>query len=406
MSKRAIITGALILALMLILVSIAGAVSDSKLEVEWSATLGIGKPASGAYCGRETTKGGYIVAGGIDNPTSRSVDIRVVKLDNLRNTVWQRTWGGKGTNEAHEAQETVGGYFVGGETEALGSGGGFVFKVDDSSGNMVWPSPVTFGGAGNGCIFTILSLSDGGCIVGGYIISSGMRGLLSRLNSSGGIVWQKTFDDCLAVRGMTKTSDGNVAITGDTQWSDANAFDVYLAKINISNGDYWWPWKMTTFGGGDFDVGQSVQQTPDNGFIIAGYSFSFSANAYPDGYVIKTDSSGKLVWQKTYGGLGNEVFFSIQMVANSYILAGRTSSFGAGGQDGWIVKLDWSGNQINQLTFGTAGHDETAWYASQTTDGGCLIAGKIWPSGGVSCDMHILKLKAPITSVKRWAKYE
>lgn len=106
-----------------------------------------------------------------------------------------------------------------------------------------------------------------------------------------------------------------------------------------------------SYGGVGRDGASSVQQTTDGGYIVAGSTDSFSAGSN-DAWVFKLDASGIIVWQKTYGGAGNDNASWIQQTSDGgYIVAGYTSSYGAGGIDAWVLKLDSTGNVVWQRTY-------------------------------------------------------
>jgi hypothetical protein len=99
-----------------------------------------------------------------------------------------------------------------------------------------------------------------------------------------------------------------------------------------------------TYGGINWDFAQSVQQTSDGGYIMAGYTYSFGAGG-SDIFLIKTDASGNVQWAKTYGGTNNERAYSVRQTSDGgYIVAGWTFSFGAGNGDLFLIKTDANGN--------------------------------------------------------------
>jgi hypothetical protein len=119
----------------------------------------------------------------------------------------------------------------------------------------------------------------------------------------------------------------------------AGAADIWLIRTN-ANGDTLW---TRTFGGDTADLGHSVAQTADHGFILCGQTASFGAGNY-DAWLIKTDSTGDTLWTRTFGGGSDDVGYSVQPTTDGgYIMAGKTKSIGAGGEDFCLIKTDASG---------------------------------------------------------------
>jgi hypothetical protein len=146
-----------------------------------------------------------------------------------------------------------------------------------------------------------------------------------------------------------------------------------------------------TFGGAGNDSGNSIILANDGGYVIAGSTTSFGSGG-EDAWLIKTDRSGNKVWDKTFGGTGNDVARSVaRTVDGGYILTGYTNSSGAGNRDVWLIKTDGSGNKTWDRTFGGAGDDE-GWSAIQANDGGYLIAGHSYSYGrGGYCATWLIK---------------
>ncbi len=146
-----------------------------------------------------------------------------------------------------------------------------------------------------------------------------------------------------------------------------------------------------TFGGTNIDVGYSVQQTADGGFIIAGYTRSFGLMSGRNVWLIKTDAWGNEQWNNTFGGDNDEEAYSVRPTSDSgYILTGYTKSFGLGGNDVLLIKTDSSGNSQWIRTFGGAQDDE-GYCLTLDHDGGYVIAGATSSSGAGSRDVFLIK---------------
>ena len=159
---------------------------------------------------------------------------------------------------------------------------------------------------------------------------------------AGAITWDKTFggskDD--KAYSIAQTSDGGYIVAGDTESKGAGLDDVWVIKLD-KNGNKEWD---KTFGGKYYDEPYSIAQTSDGGYIVAGYTDSKGAGG-EDVWVIKLDKNGNKEWDKTFGGSDWDKANSvIQTSDGGYIVAGDTESKGAGGDDAWVIKLDKNGN--------------------------------------------------------------
>jgi len=310
---------------------------------------------------------------------------------------WQKTFGGKNDDEANSIQQTTdGGYIVAGSTESLGTGGKDVYILKlNSKGEIEWQR--IFDGGSNDQATSIQQTTDGGYIVAGWtesFSSGGTDGYILKLNSNGGVEWQKTFggkynDEAYSIQ---QTTDGGYIVAGETySFETGGYYDVYILKLN-SKGEIEW---QKTFGGDGFDIAMSIQQTADGGYIIAGSTYSFGAGK-EDVYILKLNAKGEVEWQKTFGGKYIDEAYSIQQTADGgYIVAGCTESFGFGlyVRHVYILKLNPKGEVEWEKTFGEDTLD-IAMSVQQTTDGGYIIAGWTYSFDSDSQDVYILKLNS------------
>ena len=235
----------------------------------------------------------------------------------------------------------------------------------------------TFGGTGSDYGYSVQQTSDGGYIIGGHTYSYGTGDAdfwLIKTDSNGTETWSRTFGGAeadLFDRGSVRqTSDGGYIITGYTHSYGAGEADVWLIKTNANGLEQW----NRTFGGEWLDWGHSVQQTSDGGYIIAGRIVS-EAGVPADAWLIKTDSNGNETWNSTFGTDACEYAASVQQTSDGgYVITGRTSSYGAGVIDAWLIKTDSNGTEQWNRTFGGPYYDY-GYSVRQTTDGGYIIAG-------------------------------
>ena len=196
---------------------------------------------------------------------------------------------------------------------------------------------------------------------------------------------------------LIQTSDGGYAIAGYTSSFGAGNYDVYVVKLDATGNLQW----TKTIGGPENEEGCSLIQTSDGGYAIAGETYSFVAGDW-DVYLVKLDAHGNLQWTKTIGGKEEDVGFSlIQTSDGGYAIAGYTSSFGAGNYDVYVVKLDAKGNLEWTKTIGGKKEDMGV-SLIQTADGGYAIAGSTSSFGAGEADVYVVKLDA--TGNLQWTR--
>jgi len=185
---------------------------------------------------------------------------------------------------------------------------------------------------------------------------------------------------------LVQTLDGGYALVGSTQSFGAGNWDFWLVKVDASGNMMW----NQTYGGTNIDIAYSVVQTLDGGYATAGSTNSFGAGN-EDFWLIKMDANGNMEWNQTYGGTNRDSAYSVvQTLDEGYTIAGVTQSFGAGNWDFWLVKTDASGNMMWNQTYGEAGFD-WAYSVVQTLDGGYALVGSTDSFGAGNWDFWLVK---------------
>jgi hypothetical protein len=237
----------------------------------------------------------------------------------------------------------------------------------------------------------VIQTTDGGYVLCGnsQVSTDPFDMYIVKLDSTGVLQWTQKVGGANGewAYSIVQSSDGSYLAAGFTGSYGAGGQDMYIVKLS-SGGNFLW---SKTIRGSLQDNAESIKQTSDGGFIIAGFTRSFGAGG-ADMFIVKIDSGGSVLWSKTVGGTGDDFIYHVsQTTDGGYIAAGSTSSFGAGADDMYILKFDSSGNVIWNRTFGGAGID-VAYSVIQTTDNRYVVVGETHSFGAGNYDFYVVKL--------------
>ena len=270
----------------------------------------------------------------------------------------------------------------------------------------------TYGGSGDDEARAIDVTSDGGSIVAGYTNSSDGQVTnyhfnfdfwVVKLNSNGAIQWESAFggSNSDVANDVHQTKDGGYIVTGFSESGDGDLQgagahgedDLWLLKLDANGNKQW----SKLYGGVEDEVGWSVLQTSDGGYVAAGESNSFNihgAHGADDFYVVKVDSLGNMQWQQAYGGSNNDFGQGIvQESDGSYMVVGGVSSTNKqvtgnhGMNDAWVIHIDGSGNLLWEKTYGGSQADN-AYAITSSGDGGFFIANQTYSNNGDVTGYH------------------
>ena len=363
--------------------------SDLVPKKEWDKTFG-GVNWEMLFSLDQTSDNGYIIAGIILSPDT-AMDALLVKIDSSGNKQWDKTFGGAGRDIGWLAQQTSdNGYIIAGVTASFGSGDDDVWLIKtDANGDEEWSK--TFGAANNDGVMSVQQTTDNGYVLIGGTESFGSGGKdvwLIKTDVDGNKEWDKTFGGAGEdfARFVQQTSDNGYIITGETTSFGSGGKDVWLIKTDVDGNKEW----DKTFGGTGEDLCEFVQQTSDSGYIMTGYTNSYGAGG-EDIWLIKTDSAGNKEWDKTFGGTGNERSWSLDQTSdNGYIITGWTNSKGKGGNDVWVIKTGGDCNKQWDKTFGGTGFDFGT-TVQQLVDESYIIGGYSDSFGAGGRDIWVIK---------------
>ncbi len=361
----------------------------------WTQTYG-GEGFDALTSFAETSDGGYILAG-----STNSGQIWLIRTDSEGEEEWSQTysgssWSGEGgswysTSGTHVIQAIDGGFAfiwssVSGDHYGDTSSSFHLVKTD-SNGEEEWRDTTTDSDSG----LRPLSLQQ--TIDSGFILSYVWNDMgpwsfvVSKKDSSGITEWSRELFIVSSGLGDVRQVDdgGYIVVAGTSLFDDPD--NIQLIKLDSSGEEDW----VQVFGGDEEGTGFKAQQTDDGGYILVGGTRSFGAGN-SDAWLIKTDSSGEEEWSQTFGGVNFDGLYDIQQTGdNGYIMAGSTFSFGAGSQDGWLLKTDSFGEEEWSQAFGGNDYDGF-WGVLQTNDGGYSAVGFTNSSGAGSSDGWVVHI--------------
>lgn len=357
-------------------------------QLQWTRTFG-GPQDDIGRCVQQTRDGGYIMVGTTDCISEVEGYIFLVRTDANGDTLWTRIFGRNGTEIGASVQETQdGGYIICGSTMPVGSAQQDVYLIKtDANGDTLWTRNYgEFGWCEQG--YSVRETSEGGYIIAGrcappvqydwvYLIKTDDLGIEQwhRFFSCFSQTWQWAQD-------VQETWDGGYVVVGQAMNAQAE-YDVLLFRTDV-NGDTVWA-RIFDFEGDD--IGYSVEETLDRGYIVTGSS-SGQQNAL---FLIKIDYRGDSLWTRGFrldnGTLQGR---SVQQTSDGgFVVAGIF--YNPHGGDAYVLKTDSSGDSLWTCIIGEEGNDEAV-SIQQTFDGGYVIAGTAQRQSGGDKDMWLVRL--------------
>jgi hypothetical protein len=447
--------------------------TDSDGKVLWSHLYG-GVEADCGYSVAQTFDGGFVIGGSTASFGAGGLDFYLIRTDAHGDTLWTQTYGGVADDCCWSVAEiSNSGYALAGYTKSYGAGYEDVYLIwTDYEGDTLWTQ--IYGGTGADRAYSLDQTFDGGCIIAGstksfsvgdndvYLLrvtatvtpllysaqqwvpqlgTLDFRGTYYNPSQDpctvetvfgayrpGGTDPVRTFSNVLTFEPGTTIKYYALAVpdkapikkgyllkseliyppgSGDVVSWDHFEFEVKPSMESVPLGsapveaEYprfsgkqrdGFPDTLWTgiYGGDREDQGWSVVQTFDGCFVVAGRTTSYGSGLQ-DAYLMKVDPSGDTIWTRTYGGSSWDFVYSIAETSDSgYIVVGRESSYGSGGVDVWLIKTDANGDTIWTRNYGGPDWEEGN-AGVQTSDGGYILVGVTYSYGAGESDVYLIK---------------
>jgi len=301
---------------------------------------------------------------------------------------WEMMYGGIGEDRAYAVLEIPGeGFVAAGQTDRFGAGDHDAWLVFiDDSGNVI--SNFTYGTPDYEVARDIVEISSGGYALVGYNseVVSNHDFLLVLVDDYGNEIRSELYGTAFGERAYAaiETKDGSILMIGDG--GSGGSQQLRLVKVNITTGNEIWAYD---YGGPNSEVGFDVIETAD-GYVVAGYTQSWGAGGF-DMWLMKVNFTGHHEWNQTYGGLGYDIARSLTYsISGGFVLAGEHET-PEGDHNMWMVITDTNGIQISNHSFGGSGF-ETAISISQTRDfDGYVLTGSTTSFGEGSEDFYTVR---------------
>jgi len=318
----------------------------------WNTTWG-GAPDDHGYGIVVDSLGNALITGDTNSYGAVGYDVIFLKYDSSGNLLWNKRWGGP--NQDYGIGIVIdgsGNAFITGVTNSFGAGSEDVFLLKyDSSGNLLWNK--TWGGVEGDKGYGIALDTAANVFITGSTDSYGAGNtdiFLLKYNSDGNLLWNKTSGGAHFDNGYGIVLDdlSNVFITGSTRSYGPSDEDVILLKYN-SDGNLLW---YKTWGGTFHEGGRGIALDGSGNLFITGITDKYEQGV-DDVFVLKYDSKGNLLWNETWGGDSDDRGYGIVVDGSeNVILTGSTYSYGGGWPDVLLLKYDSEGNLLWDKTWG------------------------------------------------------
>ncbi len=214
-----------------------------------------------------------------------------------------------------------------------------------------------------------------------------------KANKFGDLVWQKTFGGVNVDVGqkIVLTADNTILVMGYTNdWGvgSLGGYDIVVMQLD-TNGNMLW---NKRYGSPEWDLAYQLRTTRDGGYLLVGETYS-QLNALANGYILKLNPNGDVVWSKSFGGNKQDVFKSvIESPTGSIYVAGTTESIGKGKQDVWIKKLNPQGEPIAEHIRGGQ-EEDLATDITYTINNQVVVAGHTKSFNAIDTSFEIYHLR-------------
>lgn len=372
--------------------------------IEWEKSIG-SSTSEHIYGAHKTDDGGFVMGG---YTSSGYTDFYLLKTDGNGDVVWERTFG---LDDRSENAWFINSTSDGGTIMAGACDGNFPYPYNsdvylvktDADGIFQWDSQIGYDSISESCS-SIMQTLDGGFIICGSIWAvpeTGWDAYLIKTDSNGVFEWREEYDFEMSAdraNSVVQTSDGGYVIAGGTQAFSVNyGYNAYILKTDALGNEIWlktygYPWPQE-------EDASHIIQTSDNGFLICGKS-SEDGLVNKDWYVVKTNENGDSLWQRRYGGTYQEgAQYACETSIGEFAITG--TMYIDGDWQAFMMKYSLTGDTVWTQQWGTTDYTQNEYWIDQTADNGYIVAGNTNTEAN-GFDVHLTKFHPETTGIKEF----
>ncbi len=339
--------------------------------------------------------GGFVVGGMSESFATHTLDFWIMRLDSTCDSLWCRWYGGDQPDRGYGVcQTTDGGFVIGGMGGSFGALSADFWAVKtDADGDSLWSR--LFRRDGIQIAYSVAATNDGGCVLAGRVNEEGNPCAFSllRLAADGDSLWFRTFlrrdAHCYWVN---QTMDGGFVMAGTEGygWGGGNFWIIRTDSL----GDSLWTRSIGGYGG---MIAAAGYETAGGDYVLAGSGYSTSTNSR-DFILTKVSASGDSLWQHTYHRRNEMALALAPAPDGGFLLGGWSGRDDYDSTDIWIVRTDSVGNELWNRTYGGSGY-EVATSIQPLPDGGFIVAGITSSFNAWVCDPYLIRIAADGTTI-------
>ena len=344
----------------------------------------------------ETYDGGVIICGSKEYRSDRTKDAVIIKTDEDGFREWEKNYGGAGNEEFYSVKQCIdGGFIAAGYSTSYGAVSEVYVVKADFYGNTEWEN--VYGGPNLDRAYGIIETMNGNFVLVGFTNSPGISNgnhdfWLQRIDNQGNTIWRKGIGVLNHEMGydVEELNDGSLLVVGSKDYYDEAGKDIYLVKTDSLGNMIW----EKTFGSsGVYDeIAYSIHPAYPSGYLICAATNS-RGNGWFDPQVIKIDYEGNIQWSAIYNGssYGYNRWSSTPTFDGGAIIIGSTYHASEGGyEDIYLIKIDQQGQELWNVNF-EGGDSDWGWAVKETGINDLILVGSTKSYGNGLYDIYVIK---------------